>query len=91
VEACIIEQRRTEIGPAARVTYRSLVMPGVHIGQDAMLGAQAVATRDLEPHSIAGGVPARRIKTKREATRLKDEAPSNGNRPQVCTELPPNE
>lgn len=91
VEACIIEQRRTEIGPAARVTYRSLVMPGVHVGQDAMLGAQAVATRDLEPHSIAGGVPARRIKTKREATRLKDEAPSNGNRPQVCTELPPNE
>ncbi|HKO12972.1 MAG TPA: acyltransferase [Acidobacteriaceae bacterium] len=91
VEACIIEQRRTEIGPAARVTYRSLVMPGVHVGQDAMLGAQAVATRDLEPHSIAGGVPARTIKTKREAARLKDEAPPNGRRPEVCTELPPNE
>lgn len=91
VEACIIEHRRTEVGPAARVTYRSLVMPGVNVGQDAMLGAQAVATRDLEPHSIAGGVPARRIKSKREAARLKDEAPRNGNRPQVCTELPPNE
>jgi len=91
VEACIIEHRRTEVGPAARVTYRSLVMPGVHVGQDAMLGAQAVATRDLEPHSIAGGVPARRIKTKREAARLKDEAPTNGRRPEVCTELPPSE
>jgi len=91
VEACIIEHRRTEVGPSARVTYRSLVMPGVHVGQDAMLGAQAVATRDLEPHSIAGGVPARRIKTKREAARLKDEAPTNGRRPEVCTELPPSE
>lgn len=91
VEACIIEHRRTEVGPAARVTYRSLVMPGVHVGQDAMLGAQAVATRDLEPHSIAGGVPARRIKTKREATRLKDDAAGNGNRAQICTELPPSE
>ena len=91
VEACIIEHRRTEVGPSARVTYRSLVMPGVHVGQDAMLGAQAVATRDLEPHSIAGGVPARRIKSKREATRLKDEAPTNGRRPEVCTELPPSE
>jgi acetyltransferase-like isoleucine patch superfamily enzyme len=91
VEACIIEHRRTEVGPAARVTYRSLVMPGVHVGQDAMLGAQAVATRDLEPHSIAGGVPARRIKTKREATRLKDDAAGNRNRAQICTELPPSE
>ena len=91
VEACIIEQRRTEIGPAARVTYRSLVMPGVHVGEDAMLGAQAVATRDLEPHSISGGVPARRIKAKKQATRLKDEAPTNGRRAGVCSELPPNE
>lgn len=86
VEACIIEQRRTEVGPAARVTYRSLVMPGVHVGEDSMLGAQAVATHDLEPHSIAGGVPARRIKSKREARRL-DESSGTG----PCAELPPNE
>lgn len=91
VEACIIEQRRTEIGPAARVTYRSLVMPGVHVGEDAMLGAQAVATRDVEPHSISGGVPARRIKAKKQATRLKDEAPTNRRHAGVCSELPPNE
>ncbi|HEV2279940.1 MAG TPA: acyltransferase [Acidobacteriaceae bacterium] len=91
VEACIIEQRRTEVGPGARVTYRSLVMPGVRVGEDAMLGAQAVATHDVEPHAIAGGVPARRIKAKRDAGRLRDEAPRNGKRPEVCAELPPNE
>ena len=86
VEACIIEHRRTEVGPAARVTYRSLVMPGVRIGEDSMLGAQAVATHDVEPHNIAGGVPARKIKGKREAGRLSEDS---GTGP--CAELPPNE
>jgi acetyltransferase-like isoleucine patch superfamily enzyme len=90
VEACIIEHRRTEVGPNARVTYGSLVMPGVTIGNGAMLGAHAVATHDLEPNSIAGGIPARRIKSKQEAMRLKDETgdPSSSG---PCAELPPNE
>jgi acetyltransferase-like isoleucine patch superfamily enzyme len=86
VEACIIEHRHTEVGPAARVTYRSLVMPGVRVGEDSMLGAQAVATRDVEPHSIVGGIPGRRIKSKSEAARLSetdDEVP--------CAELPPHD
>ncbi len=86
MEACIIEHRRTEVGPAARVTYRSLVMPGVRVGEDSMLGAQAVATHDLEPHAIVGGVPGRRIKSKSEAARLSetdDKIP--------CAELPPHE
>lgn len=85
-EACVIEHRRTEVGPAARVTYRSLVMPGVRVGEDAMLGAQAVATHDVEAHTIAGGVPARRIKAKSEAGRF-EEQPNDG----PCAELPPNE
>jgi acetyltransferase-like isoleucine patch superfamily enzyme len=86
VEACIIEHRRTEVGPAARVTYRSLVMPGVRVGEDSMLGAQAVATHDVEAHSIVGGVPGRRIKGKGEATRLGEKT-----EPGPCAELPPNE
>jgi len=88
VEACVIEHRRTEVGPAARVTYRSLVMPGVRVGEDAMLGAQAVATRDLEPHSIVGGVPGRKIKLKQEATRLPEQGRESTG---PCAELPPTE
>lgn len=83
VEACIIEHRRTEVGPAARVTYRSLVMPGVRVGEDAIVGAQGVATRDVDAHAIAGGVPARKIKDKRQAARLGE----HGETP--CFELPP--
>ena len=86
VEACIIEHRRTEVGPNARVTYRSLVMPGVRVGQDSMLGAQAVATHDLEPNSIVGGIPGRKIMSKRDAHRLGEK---DGDGP--CEELPPND
>jgi acetyltransferase-like isoleucine patch superfamily enzyme len=86
VEACIIEHRRTEVGPGARITYRSLVMPGVRVGEDSMLGAQAVATHDLEPHSIVGGVPGRKIMAKNEATRLGEKDPAD-----PCAELPPHD
>lgn len=86
VEACVIEHRRTEVGPNARLTYRSLVMPGVSIGEDAMLGAQAVATHNVDPHSIAGGVPARNIKAKNEAARL-----DGGTGQDPCGELPPHD
>jgi acetyltransferase-like isoleucine patch superfamily enzyme len=86
VEACIIEHRRTEVGPSARITYRSLVMPGVHVGEDSMLGAQAVATHDLEPHSIVGGIPGRKIMAKSEATRLGEKDPAD-----PCAELPPHD
>jgi acetyltransferase-like isoleucine patch superfamily enzyme len=53
-----------EIGPRARLTYHSSVMAGVNVGEDAILGAMAVATRNVEAGSISGGVPAKEIKKK---------------------------
>lgn len=86
VEACVIQHCRTEVGPNARITYRSLVMPGVRVGEDAILGAQAVATRDIEPHIIVGGIPGRKIKAKKDASRLGEK-----DGPGPCEELPPND
>jgi acetyltransferase-like isoleucine patch superfamily enzyme len=39
-------------------------MAGVNVGEDAILGAMAVATRDVAAGSISGGIPAKEIKKK---------------------------
>jgi acetyltransferase-like isoleucine patch superfamily enzyme len=38
------------------------VLPGVVLGDGSIIAAGAVLTRDVEPHTIVGGVPARLIR-----------------------------
>jgi acetyltransferase-like isoleucine patch superfamily enzyme len=42
-----------------------VVMPGVTIHQGAIIGANAVVTKDAPPHTILGGIPARPIKKRK--------------------------
>jgi len=72
VDSRVVENRKTEIGPGARLTYHSAVMAGVRIGGESMLGAFGLATRDIDDRVIAGGVPAKQIKTKDEASQFPD-------------------
>lgn len=44
------------------IGYRVIILPGVRIGRNAIIGAGAVVTKDVPPYSIAGGVPARVLK-----------------------------
>ncbi len=46
----------------AWICARACVQMGVTVGEGAILGLNAVATRDLEPWAIYAGVPARKIK-----------------------------
>lgn len=39
-----------------------IVLPGVTIGENAVVAAGSVVTRDVEPNKIVGGVPARVIR-----------------------------
>ena len=73
VDAGIVENRTTEIGPNARLTYHTAIMAGVRVGEDATVGAMGVATRSVEDHSIVGGVPAKEIKKKDQARRFEED------------------
>lgn len=43
------------------IGVNSIILPGVTIGEGAVIGAGAVVTKDVEPYSIVGGVPAKKI------------------------------
>lgn len=50
------------IGSDVWIGYEAVIMPGVHIGNGAIIGTRAVVTKDVEPYTIVGGVPARPIR-----------------------------
>lgn len=49
------------IGPHAFVSARAFILPGVVVGERAIVGACAVVTRDVVPSMIVAGNPAREI------------------------------
>jgi putative colanic acid biosynthesis acetyltransferase WcaF len=55
---------RACLGAYSWVCARATVMPGVNLGDGAILGLGSVATRDLEPWSVYAGVPARKVKAR---------------------------
>ncbi|MBI1798813.1 MAG: hypothetical protein HYR73_03915 [Candidatus Eisenbacteria bacterium] len=40
----------------------ALILPGITVGEGAVVAAGAVVTRDVPPHQVVAGVPARTIK-----------------------------
>ena len=38
------------------------ILPGITIGRGSVVAAGAVVTTDVDPHTMVGGVPAKRIK-----------------------------
>ncbi len=50
------------IGNDVWIGYEAVIMPGVQIGDGAIIGTRAVVTKDVEPYTIVGGVPAKPIR-----------------------------
>lgn len=51
----------TEIGAYAWICSRSIILPGVKIGEGAVVASGAIVTKDVPPYAIVGGVPAKII------------------------------
>lgn len=54
--------RPPKIGNNVMITCGAVVLGDLTIGDNAVIGANAVVTKDVEPGAVMGGVPARRIK-----------------------------
>ena len=50
------------IGNDVWIGSEAMIMPGVKIGDGAVIGSRALVTKDVEPYTIVGGSPARPIK-----------------------------
>lgn len=65
----IVDQRdvtnaRTVLEDDVRITYHATVLAGVRVGRNGMVGAVAVATKDVRPYHVNVGIPAKSIRVK---------------------------
>lgn len=51
-----------EIGNDVWIGHNTTILSGVKIGNGAILGNGCIVSKDVEPYSIVGGIPARKIK-----------------------------
>lgn len=54
----------TVVGHDVWIGYQALIMPGVAIGNGAIVASRSVVTRDVPPYTIVGGNPAEPLKTR---------------------------
>ena len=54
----------TVLEDGVRITYHATVLAGVRVGEESMLGAGALATRDVRPYHVNLGIPAKSVRVK---------------------------
>jgi acetyltransferase-like isoleucine patch superfamily enzyme len=64
VDQVDVTNATTVIGDGVRITYHATVLAGTKVGENAMVGALAVATRDVRPYHVNVGIPAKSVRVK---------------------------
>jgi acetyltransferase-like isoleucine patch superfamily enzyme len=59
-----VTSARTILEEDVRITYHATVLSGVRVGRNGMVGAVAVATKDVRPYHVNVGIPAKSIRVK---------------------------
>lgn len=64
IEEAYVCKGDTIISDGVWIGMRAFVMPGVHIGEGAVIAANSVVVKDVAPYTIVGGNPAKPINTR---------------------------
>ena len=59
-----VTDAKTVLEDGVRITYHATVLAGVHVGRESMVGACALATRDVRPYHVNLGIPAKSVRVK---------------------------
>ena len=59
-----VTNAKTVLEDNVRITYGATVLAGVHVGKQGMVGAKALATRDVRPYHVNVGIPAKSVRVK---------------------------
>ncbi len=62
-DACRSIKTDTYIGKNCVIGVRSIILPGIRIGDSSIVGAGGVVSKDVPSHSIVAGNPAKIVKT----------------------------
>jgi len=71
IDARDVTNALTVLDDGVRITYHATVLAGVHVHCHGMVGAVAVATKDVRPYHVNVGIPAKSV-------RIKPNAPLDG-------------
>jgi len=60
--------RPVRVGRGADIGVNAVLLPGVQVGESAIVGAGAVVTKDVPAYAIVAGVPAKLLRSRRDPT-----------------------
>jgi acetyltransferase-like isoleucine patch superfamily enzyme len=66
-----IYKRDTIVGSNVWIGYGACVLRGVRVGDNSVIGTNAVVTKDVPANAVVGGVPARVLRMREAPTRLR--------------------
>jgi acetyltransferase-like isoleucine patch superfamily enzyme len=65
-----IYKREVEVGSNVWIGYGACILRGVRVGDNSIIGTNAVVTKDVPANAVVGGVPARVIRMREAPQRL---------------------
>lgn len=71
----------TTLEDDVRITYHATVLAGVRVGTNAMVGAVALATKDVRPYHVNVGIPAKSVRVKPNTPTASEVLPSAHKKP----------